>query len=135
MGPFDAKMHPWVAVAGAPEGVNGGYLDPEDAHAGVLADGTSILAIPLESGGTGGVFTQIVFQRKNGQPFAYVGYLGSEAHLAVTVANGAIVARFPKYSDSDANCCPSKLTIQTYDLAAGKLHKLSETTVPAPKPH
>ena len=59
---FDPKSHPYVDVLGAPEGQDiGGYVTSQLAHRGTLTSGYEALAVPLDSGGSGGVFTQIVF--------------------------------------------------------------------------
>jgi hypothetical protein len=131
---YNAKTHPFVEVLGLPEGdSNGGYLDADFAIQGTLSNGETALAIPLESGGSGGVFTQLVFARiKNGAPFVYAGHIDSTGHLGIIVSHGQIVARMPDYGPHDANCCPSKFLIQKYDIENGKLHKTLEKTVPAP---
>ena len=61
----DAKTHPYVNIRNGPEGTIGGYLVPEGARAGTLSDGTYVLAVPLDSGGSGGIFTQIVFAQSD----------------------------------------------------------------------
>lgn len=134
MDAFPAKTNPFVNVAGAPEGTVGGYLDPQDAHEGKLANGTVVLAIPLDSGGSGGVFTQIVFAGKSASSLSYAGYVTSGGHADVEIAGGKIVARIPDYGPNDPNCCPSRFRITAYDVAGGKLHELSHVTVPA-SPH
>ena len=136
MGAFDPKTHPYVRVAGVPEGTAiGGYLDPEYAHEGTLTDATVVLAIPLDSGGSGGIFTQILFAGKSSGQLAYAGYIDSGGHLDVQISGGTTVARFPHYGTNDPNCCPSKYMIDTYDIVGGKLHKVSTKTVPAsPRP-
>jgi hypothetical protein len=132
---FDAKTSPYIAVLGVPEGqAVGGYLAGSEAHRGTLKDGDNVIAVPLESGGSGGVFTQIVFAQHQHAAYVYVGYISSGGHLDVRVRDGAIVATLPYYGPNDANCCPSKFIVQTYAIAAGKLKQTGEKTVPTPKP-
>ena len=47
----------------------------EDAHRGTITNGYDVVAVPLYSGGSGGVFTQIVFARRSNAPLSYVGLL------------------------------------------------------------
>lgn len=132
---YDAKTHPYVDVLGVPEGQSiGGYIATDYAHEGTLGDGDDVLAVPLDSGGSGGIFTQIVFVRHGGYGFVYAGHIDSGGHLDVRIKDGVIVATLPYYGANDPNCCPSKRTTQTYTVQNGRLHKLSEKTVPIPKP-
>lgn len=131
MDAFPAKTHPYVVIAKAPEGTVGGYLDAEYAHQGKLADGRLALAIPLDSGGSGGVFTQIVFAGKSASQLSYAGYVTSGGHADVEIKDGRIVARIPEYGRSDPNCCPSRFLEMTYDVVDGRLHETSHVSVPA----
>jgi hypothetical protein len=132
---FDPKTHPYVNVRGAAEGEYvGGYLMSEDAHDGRLAGGEQVVAIPLESGGSGGVFTQILFARSGDRAYAYVGAIASGGHLDVRVGDGEIVATLPYYGANDPNCCPSKRIVQAYAVRSGKLVKVSEKTFPMATP-
>jgi hypothetical protein len=129
----DAKTHPYVNIRNGPEEPVGGYLVPEGAHDGTLSDGTYVLAVPLDSGGSGGVFTQIVFAGRDARALSYVGYLDSDGHLAVTIEAGLIVADMPYYGDDSPNCCPKQHTVRTYTVRNGTLVKLSEKRAPIPK--
>lgn len=133
---FNPKTHPFVEIQGMPEGNSyGGYLSADYSTQGVLTNGATALAIPLESGGSGGVFSQIFFvQAKGASQFRYAGHIDSGGHLGVVVSHGQIVARMPDYGANDPNCCPTKFLIVKYDIQNGKLRKLSEKTVPAPSP-
>ena len=131
---FDKRTHPYVVLKGVPEGTVGGYLSAEYANEGTLSNGVDAVVIPLDSGGSGGVFTQIVFARTGKAPLAYAGYMNSGGHLGVKVSGGAIVATMADYGPNDPNCCPSKRIVQSYAVLGGKLHKTSEKTVPNPKP-
>jgi hypothetical protein len=134
-GALDSKTHPYVNVRGAPEGQYvGGYLMGDDAHDGTLAGGEKVLAIPLESGGSGGIFTQILFARSGDHAYAYVGAIGSGGHLDVRITNGEIVATLPYYGANDPNCCPSKRIVQAYAVRGGKLVRISEKTFPMATP-
>ncbi|MBV8067584.1 MAG: hypothetical protein JO113_06385 [Candidatus Eremiobacteraeota bacterium] len=123
---FDAKTHPYVNVRNAPEGTIGGYLVPEGANAGTQRDGTYVLAVPLDSGGSGGIFTQIIFAGRSAQMLAYAGFVDSGGHLSVSISDGAIVAQLPYYGDDSPNCCPKKYVVRTYTVRSGSLVKLSE---------
>jgi hypothetical protein len=123
---FDAQTHPFVNIRNAPEGTIGGYLVPEGAHSGTLRDGTYVLAVPLDSGGSGGVFTQILFAGRSAKALAYIGYIDSAGHLSVSVEDGVIVAQLPYYGDDSPNCCPKKYVVRTYAVRGGALIKLSE---------
>jgi hypothetical protein len=127
----DAKTHPYVNIRNAPEGTMGGYLVPEGAHAGVLSDGTYALAVPLESEGSGGIFTQVVFAGKSASALTLAGYIESAGHLGVEIDGGSIVATLPYYGDDSPNCCPKKYIVQTYTVRDGRLVKLSERFEPA----
>jgi hypothetical protein len=131
---FDPATNPYVDVVGAPEGqAVGGYLAPQSVQRGTLTSGYDVLAVPLDSGGSGGVFTQIIFARRGGA-FAYVGHIDSAGHLGVRIEAGKIVATLPYYAAKDANCCPSKFIVQTYTIRDGKLQRTSQRTIPTPKP-
>jgi len=131
---YDAATQPYVKIAGAPEGTPGGYIDSAFATIGTLEDGTRVLAVPLESGGSGGVFTQIIFAQTADAPTpSYVGYLSSGGHLRVDVGEHGIMAIFPLYGPNDPNCCPKKFENDLYAIAGGKL-KLVEGKVTASNP-
>jgi len=92
----------------------------------MLSDGTSAIAVPLESEGSGGIFTQLVFARTGDRPYAYAGVIGSGGHLDVRITGGEIVAALPYYGPNDQNCCPSQRIVQGYTVRAGHLVKISE---------
>jgi hypothetical protein len=129
---YDAKTHPYIDISSAPEGTVGGYLVPEGFHDGQLSDGTYVLAVPLDSEGSGGVFTQILFAGHNPGALSYVGFVGSGGHLDVSVRDGVIVADMPYYGDDSPNCCPKQHTVQTYTVRNDTLVKLSEKRAPVP---
>ncbi len=130
-GTWDKKTHPYVRVVAAPEGTVGGNIDPDLASMGIMSGGAQVMAVPLESGGSGGVFTQLIFVRpdRDSKPF-FAGYITSGGHLAVDVTYHAIVAISPHYGPNDANCCPSKYDTRTYAFAGGKVSlQTTRTTV------
>jgi hypothetical protein len=132
---FDPKTHPYVDVLGAPEGqAIGGYIVPELAHQGTLTSGYNVLAVPLDSGGSGGVFTQIIFARRGHAPFVYAGHIDSAGHLGVQVKGGKLVATLPYYAAKDPNCCPSKFIVATYTIRDDKLRRSTQRTIATPKP-
>jgi hypothetical protein len=123
--PSGDKSSPWVRVKHSPEGTNGGYILAGFAQRGTLSDGTHALAIPLDSGGSGAVFTQLIFDQRSGGAARYVGYLSSGGHLGVHVSRGALVAEYPDYAANDAQCCPSHYLHQKYSISNGRLHLVS----------
>jgi hypothetical protein len=129
---WNAKTHPYVRVKSEGEGV-GGFIDPDFAAVGTLAGGMRALSVPLESGGSGGVFTQIVFAQNDvdSKPY-FAGTIQSGGHLAVNVTYNGIVAILPKYGPNDPNCCPSHYAIQTFLIVNKKLKLSSEKTVVKP---
>ncbi len=104
----------------------GGKPLADFASIGRLSDGTQVMAVPLESGGSGGVFSQLVFAQgiEDARPY-FVGYISSGGHLAVNVTYHGIVAIFPDYGPNDPNCCPRKYATQTYTVVQKKLRRLS----------
>ncbi len=124
---FDSTTHPYVKLLGVPEGeAIGGFLEGERAHEGTLTGGADVVAVPLESGGSGGIFTQILFMRSGDRAFAYTGHIDSGGHLDVRIEGGVIVAILPYYGANDPNCCPAQRIVQTYTVRDGRLVKLSE---------
>jgi hypothetical protein len=132
---YDAKTQPYVDVLGTREGQTiGGYLDAKDARHGTLTSGFVVLAVPLDSGGSGGVFTQLVFARRGAAAFFLAGHIDSGGHLDVQIKNGAIVATMPYYGPKDPNCCPSKMIVQQFTIRDNRLQRTSQRTVQTPKP-
>ncbi|MBV9104073.1 MAG: hypothetical protein JO060_10820 [Candidatus Eremiobacteraeota bacterium] len=115
------RWSPWVRVAHAREGTNGGYLAAAYAERGTLSDGTHVLAVPLDSGGSGGVFTQILFAAPPHAGARYVGYVSSGGHVGVRIAGGSIVVQFPDYAVNDPQCCPSHYRHQRYTIRHDRL--------------
>lgn len=115
-----------------------GYVDPDTLDYGYLANGADLLIVPLDSGGSGGVFTTALFTKLHATPPQYVGTVGSaDGHLAVYLQGGRIIVQTPVYGPSDANCCPSGQHFVRYTLADGKLKKLDSYDTghaPAPAP-
>jgi hypothetical protein len=132
---FDSATHPYVNVLDVAEGQTaGGFLVSDRAHQGTLSDGQDVLIVPLDSGGSGGIFTQVVFARRGDRAFTYAGHIGSErGHLDVRFQLGAIVADLPHYGPSDPNCCPSQRIFDTYTVRDGRLVKLLEKRLTIPK--
>jgi hypothetical protein len=128
----DVKTRPYVRVAGV-ENFPGGFIDPEFASIGRTSGGMQIMAVPLESGGSGGVFTQLIFAQNDefSKPY-FAGYITSGGHLAVNVAYHGIVAVSPHYGPNDPNCCPSRYDTRTYTVVNGTLKLLSTRTAAQP---
>jgi hypothetical protein len=129
---WNPKTQPYVKLVGR-ETQPGGYIVADRASIGLLADGTQVMAVPLESGGSGGVFTQIVFAQgiDDRQPY-YVGAIESGGHLNVNVTYHGVVAIYPDYGPNDPNCCPSKYAVETFGIDARRLKLLSRRTTPKP---
>lgn len=121
IGGWSSKTHPYVRV-GAGDDTMGGAIDPDFASIGRLAGGTQVMAVPLESGGSGGIFTQILFAQADvsSRPF-YLGAITSGGHLAINITYHGIVAISPVYGPNDPNCCPSKYERRTYDVSDRQL--------------
>jgi hypothetical protein len=103
-----------------------GYVAYDTLDYGYLANGSDVLIVPLESGGSGGVFSTLLFTAARSRP-AFVGVLSSPAgHLDVHLQTGKIVVRTPIYGVNDPNCCPSAHKLVRYTLVGGKLKKLDE---------
>jgi hypothetical protein len=131
-GDWDKRLHPYVRVARV-EGMAGGNIDFESASIGRLADGTQVMSIPLQSGGSGGVFTQIVFAQAFSETKPrYVGEIISGGHLAVNVTYHGIVAISPLYGPNDTNCCPTHFKTRTYTVVDRKLKLVSQKTTAKP---
>lgn len=130
IGRWNPKTHPYVRV-GKGEDAMGGAIDPDFASIGRLAGGTQVMAVPLESGGSGGFFAQILFAQTDvdSKPF-YLGSINSGGHLAVNITYHGIVAISPVYGPNDPNCCPSKYEHRTYNIV-GRSLKLVSTSVSA----
>lgn len=103
--PTDAVRFPrYVSVKG--DGSTG-WLSPDLVTDGFLANGQRVMMVPIVSGGSGGVFTALLFTQIGGTT-RFVGTLPSPAgHLGVSLEAGRILIRTPVYGAGDANCCPS----------------------------
>jgi hypothetical protein len=131
-GDWDPKTHPYVALSHG-EGIPGGNIDFESASLGRLDDGTQVLAIPLQSGGSGGVFTQILFaQAPTAAKPVFVGAITSGGHLTVNVTYHGIVAIRPLYGPNDQSCCPKQYQTITYTIVNGALKVVSQKTSAKP---
>ena len=102
----DSGGRPEYQVAGAQMG---GFVSPELVDDGFLANGQEVLIVPLLSGGSGGVFTTLLWTRTaNGGAWKFVAPLQSGAgHLAVYIVSGKLNVITPIYVGNDPNCCPS----------------------------
>lgn len=127
-GGWNATIHPYVKFKHN-EYATGGFIDADYASIGTLDGGTRVMAVPLDSGGSRGVFTQILFAQgiNDAKPF-FVGAIDSGGHLAVNVTFHGIVAILPDYGPHDANCCPSKYAIETYTIIGRTLKLLARHT-------
>ncbi len=95
----------YVSVKGV-EGATG-WIDPDTAQIGELANGQQVMIVPIESGGSGGVFTTLLFTKLAGKT-RFVGTIPSQSgHLDVYLDSGRIIVKTPIYKASDPNCCPS----------------------------
>lgn len=114
-------------------GANGGYVFPGEARRGVLAEGQPVMIVLLPSGGSGGVFTTLLFTQRSGRT-RFVGYVPSAGgHLDVTLDHGTLLIRTPVYGPGDANCCPSKLHYERATLRGLRLVTLKTWDGPVPR--
>lgn len=117
----DTSPHPqnarYVRVTGANAA---GWVDPSEVTDGYLASGQRVMAVPIESGGTGGVFTALLFTQVAGAP-RFVGTIPSGGHLSVSVNAGHLLIQMPVYGANDPNCCPSALHFERATLRGTRL--------------
>ena len=103
-----------------------GFIDPSFIDHGFLANGQEVLILPLESGGSGGVFYTLLFTTIDGRR-RFVGYVPSESgHLDVHLQAGSLHVVTPIYGKNDPNCCPSQHRFETYTLNGIKLERLDQ---------
>ena len=127
-GQFDAKTHPFVAYKD--ETQVGGFVSPEYVAMGMLiASGTQVMAVPLDSGGSGGVFTQLIYAQSYEDKAPYFAGVVGGTHLAVHVLRDAIEATYPDQSLDAPNCCPKGYVIERYTIVNHKLKLLSSRKV------
>lgn len=106
-----------------------GYINPAFDDYGFLSTGADLLIIPLQSGGSGGVFSALLFTSLMHEP-KFIGVVPSpNGHLTVSISEGNIEVSTPNYGPGDPNCCPSSRTYLTYALDGIRLHKIAERTV------
>ncbi|MGB8797748.1 MAG: hypothetical protein WCC70_09375 [Candidatus Aquilonibacter sp.] len=129
---WDPQTHPYVRLVDEHQQV-GGYVDADSASIGLVAGATQVMSVPLVSGGSGGIFTQILFARdvQDATPY-YLGAISSGGHLEVNITYHGVVAIYPDYAAGDPNCCPSKYSSDTYTIVDRKL-KLRPSSNPNPQ--
>lgn len=92
----------------------GGFVADAEVDYGYASNGADLLIVPLESGGSGGVFTTLVFTSIRRHP-RLVGTIASPGgHLSVFIRRGEVTAQSPVYGPDDPNCCPSALSYAQY---------------------
>lgn len=113
------KRARYVRVAGSDTA--SGWVDPAEVTDGFLADGRRVMAVPIESGGSGGVFTALLFTQVGGTT-RFVGTIPSVGgHLSVSVNGGHLLIQTPVYGANDPNCCPSALHFECATLRGTRL--------------
>jgi hypothetical protein len=115
----------YVSVQGRGDAL--GYLDASMLDYGYQIDRTDVLMVPLVSGGSGGVFSTLIFSTKNGRPYL-AGDIDSNGHLDVHLSQGLILAVTPTYGPHDPMARPSGHRTVRYAIHDGKLVKLDEYT-------
>jgi len=106
----------------------GGFVAPEYDDYGFLRTGADLLIVPLESGGSGGIFDALLFTGLKKRPH-FIGYVPSvSGHLLIRIAAGTIEVTTPNYGPRDPNCCPSSETDTRYTLDGIRLKKIDERT-------
>ena len=114
-----AKLPRYISVKGADGST--GWVDPSLVTDGFLANGQRVMIVPIDSGGSGSVFTALLFTQIGGAT-RFAGTLPSPAgHLGVSLEGGRIVIRTPVYGASDPNCCPSALHYERATLRGTRL--------------
>jgi len=113
----------WVSLAKSGDAV--GYLDPAIVDYGYQRDNQDVLIVPLPSGGSGGVFTTLIFTHVRTKP-AYAGKIESNGHLDVYLAQGLINARTPVYGPHDPQAFPSGHKTVRYRVRGTTLVKVDE---------
>jgi hypothetical protein len=86
-----------------------------------------VLIVPLVSGGSGGVFTTILFTNIKSKA-SYVGRIDSQGHLDVHLSTGIINAVTPVYGPHDPQSNPSAHKTVRYHIRNGRLMKIDEFT-------
>jgi hypothetical protein len=108
-----------------------GFAIPALIDDGFLTNGQEVLIVPLDSGGSGGVFATLLYTRALGKPWQYVGYVPSpNGHLNVHIEQGTLVSITPIYASGDPNCCPSKQHHVRYSLVGTKLKQVGSFSFP-----
>jgi hypothetical protein len=127
---WDPQTHPYVRSSVGEHEQVGGYVDADSASIGLVAGAVQVMSVPLVSGGSGGIFTQILFARdvQGATPY-YLGAISSGGHLEVNITYHGVVATYPDYAAGDPNCCPSKYSTDTYTIVDRKLKLLSHTAM------
>jgi hypothetical protein len=113
----------WVSLARGGDAV--GYLDPTLLDYGYTIDKQDVLIVPLTSGGSGGVFTTVLFTHLSTTP-VFAGKIDSDGHLDVHLAFGMIEARTPVYGPHDPQAAPSGHKTVRYRLRGTTLVKVDE---------
>jgi hypothetical protein len=113
----------YVSVKGDGDGL--GYIDAATIDYGYQVDRTDVLIVPLWSGGSGGVFTTLVFTTYKGVQH-YVGRIDSQGHLDVHLSAGMIAAVTPVYGPRDPQSHPSGYRTARYAIHDGRLLHLRE---------
>ncbi len=111
----------YVSVHG--DGDQLGYLDAAALDYGFQVDSTDVLIVPLISGGSGGVFTTLIFTTTHRTP-TYVGKIDSAGHLDVHLSQGVINAVTPTYGPHDPQAFPSGHRTVRYAVSRGALVKV-----------
>ncbi len=124
--PMPERTDEYVALRGTDNVY--GYVSPQTASRGVLANGQPVMLVPLDSGGSGTVFAVLVYTVVGGRT-RFVGYVPSPVgHLGMHVKNGRIEVRFPVYGANEPNCCPSHIRIEHDTLRGIRLVELDAHT-------
>ena len=124
----DLSMHldsgrQYVSIKG--DGAAPGYLDAAAIDYGYQVDRTDVLIVPLISGGSGGIFTTMIFTTYKGIQH-YVGRIDSQGYLDVHLSAGLITAVTPVFGPHDAQARPSGHRTEHYAIHDGRLIHLKE---------
>jgi hypothetical protein len=102
-----------------------GFVIPNIVGDGYLSNRQEVLVVPLDSGGSGGVFHVLLWTRVAGAAWHFAGQIASpDGRLGVSIDNGDLVAVIPVYAPNDADCCPSSLRRVRYTLDGTALRQI-----------
>ncbi len=112
-----------------------GFVIPNLIGDGYLSNHQEVLVVPLDSGGSGGVYHVLLWTRVAGATWRFAGQITSpDGRLDVSINEGELLAVLPKRAPSDADCCPSGHNDVRYTLDGTALRKIETPSACAATP-